>query len=254
MTVVSFSMAYRSFWGGSGRLDTHLDTPPSINRRHPDSRLAPGNPARVKFLHWGNHHATNAYVEVPNVILAGTLFYRPSYYEAVTRLAADKRPAQGAIPKTMEEEVTIGEHRHLILQALCRGSVRRCQGDVCAPCNAYIIAAARSGIPEALPSIFPGCRVERWRPVKKELRGKVKEAVAFVVDWFETNPDGLLRFNAVQRVIGIDPQHFRSDVRRHPDFIEALDNHSITEAWRIGDNRRGFLKPHFGSASTALFE
>src|SRR5207244_943540 len=40
MMVVSFSMAYRSFRGGSGRLDTHLDTPPSINRRHPDSCLA----------------------------------------------------------------------------------------------------------------------------------------------------------------------------------------------------------------------
>src|SRR5436190_20357457 len=27
--------------GGSDRLDTRLDTPPSINRRHPDSGLAP---------------------------------------------------------------------------------------------------------------------------------------------------------------------------------------------------------------------
>jgi len=27
--------------GGSGRLGTRLDTPPSINRRHPDSRIAP---------------------------------------------------------------------------------------------------------------------------------------------------------------------------------------------------------------------
>jgi hypothetical protein len=26
--------------GGSGRLDTRLDTPPSIKRRHPDSRMA----------------------------------------------------------------------------------------------------------------------------------------------------------------------------------------------------------------------
>src|SRR6516165_4112981 len=40
MTVVSFGMAYRSFRGGAGRLDTRLDTPPSINRRHPDSCLA----------------------------------------------------------------------------------------------------------------------------------------------------------------------------------------------------------------------
>ena len=28
--------------GGSGRLDTRLDTPPSIKRRHPDSRIALG--------------------------------------------------------------------------------------------------------------------------------------------------------------------------------------------------------------------
>src|SRR4029077_18550675 len=27
--------------GGSGRLSTRLDTPPSIKRRHPDSRIAP---------------------------------------------------------------------------------------------------------------------------------------------------------------------------------------------------------------------
>jgi hypothetical protein len=33
-------MAYRSFRGGSGRLHTRLDTPPLINRRHPDSCLA----------------------------------------------------------------------------------------------------------------------------------------------------------------------------------------------------------------------
>src|SRR4051794_23072997 len=40
MTVVSFNMAYRSFQGGSGRLDTRLDTPPSINRRHPNFLLS----------------------------------------------------------------------------------------------------------------------------------------------------------------------------------------------------------------------
>src|ERR1700732_1383947 len=46
MTVVSFSMAYRSFRGGSGRLHTRLDTPPLINRRHPDSCLAPVTPSQ----------------------------------------------------------------------------------------------------------------------------------------------------------------------------------------------------------------
>src|SRR5882757_8859705 len=50
MMVVSFSMAYRSFRGGSGRLDTHLDTPPSINRRHPDSCLAQTKVTQGLFL------------------------------------------------------------------------------------------------------------------------------------------------------------------------------------------------------------
>src|SRR5439155_14966466 len=50
MMVVSFSMAYRSFRGGSGRLDTHLDTPPSINRRHPDSCLAPSTAEKAERL------------------------------------------------------------------------------------------------------------------------------------------------------------------------------------------------------------
>ena len=148
------------------------------------------NRERVHFLNWGNHHATNKFGDVPNVILAGTLFYRPSYYEALARLVADRRPAQGAIDDAMFDDVMLGEHRHLVLQALCRGSVRRCQGAECAPCNAYIIATTRSGIPAALCEIFPGCRVVRWQLVQKALSGKVKEAAEFVIKWFEKNPEG----------------------------------------------------------------
>src|SRR6476620_4147475 len=40
MTVVSLDMAYRSFREVLAGFDTRLDTPPSIKRRHPDSRLA----------------------------------------------------------------------------------------------------------------------------------------------------------------------------------------------------------------------
>jgi hypothetical protein len=208
-----------------------------------------GNKERVHFLNWGAHHATNEFSGVPNVILAGTLFYRPSYYEALTRLVVDRRPVQGGIDPVMEKDVTIGEHRHLILQALCRGSVRKCQDDLCAPCDAYIIAATRSGIPEALPEIFPGCRVVRWQPVQKAIRGKVKEAAEFVIDWFEKNPAGLLPFKDVQRAIGMnDPKNFRRDIRQHSNFKETLAAHDIAEAQVLGDNRRGFLKPRFVEA------
>jgi hypothetical protein len=101
-----------------------------------------------------------------------------------TPLSTPLRPAQGAIGRATLDEVTLGEHRHLVLQALCRGSVRRCQGTECAPCDAYIIAATRSGIPAALPDIFPGCRVVRWQPVQKALSGKVKRSV-WVQNWVQ---------------------------------------------------------------------
>src|SRR5262249_37601245 len=48
--------------GGSGRLDTRLDTPPSIKRRHPDSRTARpmislASRLSGRSLTVGRHHA-----------------------------------------------------------------------------------------------------------------------------------------------------------------------------------------------------
>ena len=82
--------------------------------------------------------------------------------------------------------------------------------------------------------------------MQKALKGKVKEAAEFVIDWFKKNPNGLLRFSVVQRAIGMDNAgNFRRDIRRHSDFKEALATHDIAEAQVLGDNRRGFLKPSF---------
>jgi hypothetical protein len=49
----------------------------------------------VRFLNWGAHDATNEFADVPNVILAGTLFLRSSQYEAIGRAAAGIHPQQG---------------------------------------------------------------------------------------------------------------------------------------------------------------
>jgi hypothetical protein len=99
----------------------------------------------VHFVHLGAHDATNQFSHVPNVVLAGTLFLRPSGYEALARLAS-------AYPSDEEriKQVTLGEHCHMILQALCRGAVRKCVGNACPPARPYIIASRRSGIEEQL--------------------------------------------------------------------------------------------------------
>lgn len=192
----------------------------------------------VHFVHWGNHHGTNDYAHVQNVILAGTLFYRPSYYESMGRLGS----GFGATDRLTEKDyndVMIGEHKHLVLQALCRGSVRQCEGNVCAPCNAYIIVSVRSGIKEALPDIFPGCKVKRWKPLGSALKGKAAMAMSIIKGRLEKNPNSLVKFTDVMASIGMkDSKNFRRSIRNHPDFQDALAEEGIVEhgygKWNTG--------------------
>lgn len=133
------------------------------------------------------------------------------------------------------QEILIGEHGHLILQALCRGRVRRCDQSRCPPTNAYLIASKRSGIAEQLPKIFPGARVEPWRPVRKALTGKVAEAITYIQGRLEADPHGLITFQEVATATRWkNPRDFKKSVRRHPDFIFALDELGIEEFVRPG--------------------
>lgn len=195
--------------------------------------LVQGDLSRVHFVTWGNHSATNAYTTVSNVILAGTLFYRPSYYEALGRLSAGLSSASGSYPEEDRKRIILGEHRHGILQALCRGSVRLSDGDQCHPCDAYIIASAQSGIPGALPDIFPECRVQRWSPVKRALKGKVKEAVNYLESRLTSDPHGFVSFVEVRKAIGVSSSgNFKNDVRGHEDFKAAIAELGIKETGR----------------------
>lgn len=197
---------------------------------------------RVHFLHWGAHDATNEYADVPNIILAGTLFLRTSHYEALGRLAAGHPSSRGRFDDDKVREVTAGEHRHLIFQALCRGAVRRCVGEGCPPTRAYIIASRKSGIAEDLPDIFPGARILPWRPVKKALRGKVAEAVQFVTAQLASDPTSVVTFREVMAHLGWkDRKEFKRRIRRHDDFQAALRDEGIEEwgkgRWPIGFRR-----------------
>lgn len=183
--------------------------------------LLVGNKERVHFLNWGRHMATNEYQHVRNVVLAGTLFYRPSQYEALGRLAAGMHPVEGTYPEDSFKRIADGESRHGILQALCRASVRGCDGDQAHECNAYIIASVRTGIPSALPDLFPGCQVVQWRPVKRALVGKVKEAIDYLESRFAAG-ERFVKFTDTQKALGMEKKNFKHRVRRSPDFAEAL--------------------------------
>ena len=107
------------------------------------------NPANVKSLTWGNEKATNEFSGVRNVILAGTLFYPKSVYEVRARASKGLDPAE-ELDLDSYKALEMGEHKNLILQAACRGSVRKCVGDQCAAMDLYLIASNRTGIPYVL--------------------------------------------------------------------------------------------------------
>jgi hypothetical protein len=196
-----------------------------------------GDGLKLHFLNWGRHDATNQFADVPNVILAGTLFYRTSYYEALGRLSAGKPSARGNFDKTSIEQVKAGEHRNLILQAMSRGAVRQCVGDGCPTSDTYIIASRKSGIPQELPSIFPGANIATWNPTQRPLTGKVAEAAAFIIDRLTAEPDATVSFKSVMDGIGWrDRANFKRRIRQHTDFEEALSARGIEET------RRGFRR------------
>jgi hypothetical protein len=186
----------------------------------------------VSFVNWGRHNATNDYKHIPNVILAGTLFYPESFYEALTRLAAKHPAAAGNVDDVDYDDVVKGEHRHLILQAVARSKVRQCDGTKCYPTNAYIIASKRSGIAHELPTIFPGCRIVNWQPTATALKGKYAQAMAFIRESL-SNGAKAVAFADVKKHIGVANAANFHHIRRHPALVEAFSQDGIIEWPRV---------------------
>ncbi len=182
------------------------------------------NPDKVHYLTWGNETATNEFSRVPNVILAGTLFYPKSVYEVRARASKGMR-SEVDLDLAAFKELEMGEHRNLILQAACRGAVRRCIGDQGDAMDLYLIAAKRTGIPHLLREVFPGAKLKGWSPTDKPLKGKVKDAIDYIRRHIKSLAHRYepLPFVEVQRAIGMKHrQNFNQDIRKHPEFRQAL--------------------------------
>lgn len=175
----------------------------------------------LKVITWGQHLATNAYADVPNVILAGTLFMKESFYTALTHLAQGRDVGPGLASPAEVAETMRGEHRHLVYQAICRGRVRRSDGGKCQPMTAYVIASSRSGIPKDLTTIFPGCSVVPWEPLKRPLSGPVKRALVFVEAALGQGEEWI-PLPAIRVALRMDPSNFRKRVTSGQPWKEAI--------------------------------
>jgi hypothetical protein len=222
------------------------DVPQSV------SNLIPTGGPIVHFVNWGSHDATNQFAHVPNVILAGTLFYRTSYYEALGRTAAAHPSVQGAFKAEDAQAVITGENCHLVLQALCRGAVRRCEGQCCPETRTYLIASRRSGIAEVIPFILPGVKIEQWRPITQELTGKVRLAFDYIKDRLALAPRDSVPFHDVQTHIDCsDRSNFNRTIRNHDEFQQALIDAGIIE-WGSRKRPTSFRLELLAASHTAI--
>ncbi|MBA2131966.1 hypothetical protein [Capillibacterium thermochitinicola] len=204
------------------------------------------NPERVKFTHWGKHTATNQFANIPNVILAGTLFYRTADYEAIGRAAAGRTTTKGIFSSNEITRVKHGESCHHILQASCRGAIRKCIGDSCPKSDLWLIASPITGVEALLPVIFPGSRIILWMKDKNTLKGKAKEAFEYIMGRFREDED-LEKITEVEvrKALGFrDNYMFRRDVLNKKEFIEMITEKGIVVK-EGGRRRNEFVKVNF---------
>lgn len=136
----------------------------------------------ISFTTWGKHTATNEWNEYPHIILAGVIQYKPS------DIAAMARGAQGMPPygDLSEEDYTrnrIGEFKHNVNQAACRGKVRKSESGRCPTgCSLFIVFSThkKHGIPQqVLSDLFPGADIQEWQSrAQREHKHKSKGATS----------------------------------------------------------------------------
>lgn len=190
----------------------------------------------VQFCPYGQHHGTNAFRDVSNLIVAGVMSHPPAYIRVLT-YASFGASVGAELPPAAFDKVRSGELGHCVVQAIGRGVSRNAIGGVASPCTVYLIVSKHSKIREKLHEWFPNCAIKEWRPKLAKLSGHVEVAVAYLDDRFSCDPETVISFNEVMTHVGItDKSNFRKCLREHADFRQALSDRQIEEV-KVGKGK-----------------
>lgn len=183
--------------------------------------------SRVSFLPWGRHQATNAYRDIPNVVLAGVLHLPESQHVGLA-YASSKLPIHAALEAGSERRVADGEFGHAVLQAAGRGLVRGCYRGQCPPCELYVMTKY-SGTEDLLRKLFPGAGVHRWRRQFKRPTGQAAALIEVLHAALEDQPAAPVYFMDLMERLGIEDRSNFNKLCRHPDVKDALEQMSLVK-------------------------
>lgn len=191
-------------------------------------QLVVNNPARLHFRHWGNHHGTNDFRGIDRVVVLG-LNHKERWVDDALIWSVTGRPADGA---EQQRAMRLGEHRHDLLQAICRSSVREHRGGVCGPCQVYLIGQTGSDMKALLETTFPGCRVAQWKPVAKQLTGRAEQVVDALMEAFANPLVQVVRKSVIRVAVGFKNRQGLAQVLRLPALQAFLCDLGITMTTR----------------------
>jgi hypothetical protein len=190
---------------------------------------------RLHSLTWGQHHGTNDYADIFNVIIVGRQHYGEAGFHALGAAASALPPDR--LAELSVEDVERGEFKHHLLQAVCRSSVRRGRDGRAGRCRAFIVTTGYENIELDVEDTFPGGRVWPWRSVAEPMMGQRGQAADYLRGAFRDPEVDCVRKADLCRHLGIDKRNL-SAVINHAEFKEFLGSELIfTEGQRFLKHR-----------------
>lgn len=196
---------------------------------------------RVKYLTLGKHTATNDYHDIPNVIITGMLNYGTAACEALARASASRTTEDGPMGDYEVERMVRAEAAHHVLQAACRGRVRKSIGDLCPESRLWFIDSSYTKVGDLLPKLFPGCKRTVWKTERRPLTGQRQKALKLILEAVESG-EKEIPASRIRDSLKMTSPNFKSCIISNDHFRDALAEHSIEPTFR--SNRWWFVVQH----------
>ena len=192
-----------------------------------DARLSEPALSRVRHLTWGQHTATNAYAEVPRVLLLGLNFLPPASHYAESAALLDKpmhteAPGDHPTPDQVRA-VARGRLRDSVLQAVLRGAARKGVDGDCGVCEVVIPQTTQTGLSQGdYEAMFPGVTLTADTVLlpRKVLKGKVGELERAVIKLLNEGHREIAN-KTLRDILGLPKAAFNR-LLKHPDWRAAM--------------------------------
>jgi hypothetical protein len=172
---------------------------------------------RIHWLTWGRETASNAYRDIPNVILAGVL--HRSQWDLMGAFLGQKADLKLTLTPQEIEDLSITESTHHAYQAIHRGTCRKMRAGKALPMKFWIFYEHPRRMMQQLQLVMPGIQWPQYKnrvlPTLEQKREEMAEKIAAYLNALPAT------------VTSVSCQSLRADVKlmqsKRTTFTRAVD-------------------------------